>query len=160
MDFDGYAIGGVSASGRAARRSARPCDVTTHGSCRLDRPRYLMGVGRPRDILDAVATGIDLFDCVLPTRNGRNATCLTAHGPVKLRNAVHKPRPPADRGGLRLPGVPGVQPGVSPAPVLANEMLGPILASVHNLAYLHRLMAADSRSDKGGSVCPIPCGGA
>ena len=81
-------------------------------------PRYLMGVGRPQDILDAIATGIDLFDCVLPTRNGRNATCLTARaGNVKLRNADPPPRPRTDRGGVRMPGLPAVQPIVPPPPV-------------------------------------------
>ncbi len=98
-----------------------------------------MGIGRPQDILDAVATGIDLFDCVLPTRNGRNATCFTDMGCVKLRNAAHRrdPRPIEEscdcltcrrfsRSYLRHL-------------FLAKEMLGPILASIHNLRYLHRL---------------------
>ncbi|MHC5540069.1 tRNA-guanine transglycosylase, partial [Singulisphaera rosea] len=100
---------------------------------------YLMGVGRPQDILDAVATGIDMFDCVLPTRNGRNATCLTAKGAVKLRNASHR-----DDDGP-------VEPGCTCYTCLnfsraylrhlfiAKEMLGPILASIHNVSYLHRL---------------------
>jgi queuine tRNA-ribosyltransferase len=98
-----------------------------------------MGVGRPQDILDAVATGIDLFDCVLPTRNGRNATCLTGQGPVKLRNAAH-----------RFDTQP-VEPGCDCLTCrtfsraylrhlfLAHEMLGPTLASIHNVAYLQRL---------------------
>ena len=93
LDFDGYAVGGVSVGeGRELVRQALA--VTTHLLPR-DRPRYLMGVGRPQDILDAVATGIDLFDCVMPTRNGRNATCFTDKGYVKLRNAAHRldPRP-------------------------------------------------------------------
>ena len=137
LDFDGYAVGGVSVGeGRDLVRQALV--VTTHLLPR-DRPRYLMGVGRPQDILDAVATGIDLFDCVMPTRNGRNATCFTDKGYVKLRNAVHRldPRPIEDdcecmacrrfsRSYLRHL-------------FLAKEMLGPILASIHNLTYLHRL---------------------
>ena len=108
LDFDGYAVGGVSVGeGREEVRQALA--VTTH-LLPADRPRYLMGVGRPQDILDAVATGIDLFDCVMPTRNGRNATCFTDQGSVKLRNAAHARRSPTDRGGLRLPGLPPVQP--------------------------------------------------
>ena len=93
LDFDGYAVGGVSV-GEGHERVRQALAVTTHLLPR-DRPRYLMGVGRPQDILDAVATGIDLFDCVMPTRNGRNATCFTEKGYVKLRNAVHRldPRP-------------------------------------------------------------------
>ena len=93
LDFDGYAIGGVSV-GEERDLVRQALDVTT---CLLpaDRPRYLMGVGRPQDILDAVATGIDLFDCVMPTRNGRNATCFTEKGYVRLRNASHRLRPRA-----------------------------------------------------------------
>ncbi len=82
LDFDGYAVGGVSVGeDRAEVREALA--ATTH-LLPVERPRYLMGVGRPQDILDAVATGIDLFDCVMPTRNGRNATCFTEKGYVKL----------------------------------------------------------------------------
>ncbi len=137
MEFDGYAVGGVSVGeGREEVRQALA--VTTH-LLPADRPRYLMGVGRPQDILDAVATGIDMFDCVMPTRNGRNATCFTDSGPVKLRNACHRNdfRPIDEacpclacrrfsRSYLRHL-------------FLAKEMLGPILASIHNLRYLHRL---------------------
>ena len=81
-----------------------------------DRPRYLMGVGRPQDILDAVATGIDLFDCVMPTRNGRNATCFSETG----LSSSATPRTAMIPGRSRraaMPGLPPVQPLVSPAPV-------------------------------------------
>jgi queuine tRNA-ribosyltransferase len=138
MDFDGYAVGGVSV-GECRDELSLALQVTTH-LLPADRPRYLMGVGRPQDVLEAVATGIDLFDCVLPTRNGRNATCFSNEGLVKLRNAAHTrdPRPIEDdcdcltcrrfsRSYLRHL-------------FLAKEMLGPILASIHNLTFLHRLM--------------------
>src|SRR5205085_9379624 len=106
-----------------------------------DRPRYLMGVGRPEDILHAIARGIDMFDCVLPTRNGRNACAFTADGTLRMRNACHKrDRQPLESG--------------CPCPVCArysrayihhlfqaDEMLGPTLLSLHNLAYYCRLMA-------------------
>ena len=82
-----------------------------------DRPRYLMGVGRPQDLLDAIATGIDLFDCVLPTRNGRNATCLSDRRAGQAPQRRPPARPPPDRGGVRLPGLPAVQPGVPAPPV-------------------------------------------
>jgi queuine tRNA-ribosyltransferase len=136
LDFDGYAVGGVSV-GEGREDVHRALAVTTH-LLPADRPRYLMGIGRPQDILEAVATGIDLFDCVLPTRNGRNATCFTENGYVKLRNAAHRrdPRPIEEhcpclacrrfsRSYLRHL-------------FLAKEMLGPILASIHNLTYLQR----------------------
>ena len=105
-----------------------------------DRPRYLMGVGRPVDLLEAIARGIDLFDCVMPTRNGRNALAFTDAGPVRLRNQRHtQDRQPIDvacpcmacrhsRGYLRHL-------------FQANEMLGPMLVSIHNLTYYQRLLA-------------------
>jgi queuine tRNA-ribosyltransferase len=136
LDFDGYAVGGVSVGeDRAEVREALA--ATTH-LLPVDRPRYLMGVGRPQDILDAVATGIDLFDCVMPTRNGRNATCFTEKGYVKLRNAAHRTdRRPIEEGCDCL-----ACQRFSRAYVrhlfLAKEMLGPILASIHNLTFLQR----------------------
>ena len=137
LDFDGYAVGGVSVGeGREEVRAALA--ASTH-LLPADRPRYLMGVGRPQDILDAVATGIDLFDCVLPTRNGRNATCLTAHGPVKLRNAAHRLDPRPLEEGCDCVACRDFSRGYLRHLFLAREMLGPILASAHNLAYLHRL---------------------
>jgi queuine tRNA-ribosyltransferase len=148
MEFDGYAVGGVSVGeGRDEVRQALA--ATTH-LLPIDRPRYLMGVGRPQDILDAVATGIDLFDCVMPTRNGRNATCFTDLGCVKLRNSAHRrdPRPIEEdcdclacrkfsRSYLRHL-------------FMAKEMLGPILASIHNLRYLHRLTGRISEAISAG----------
>jgi queuine tRNA-ribosyltransferase len=106
----------------------------------VDKPRYLMGVGRPEDLLAGVARGIDMFDCVMPTRNGRNALVFTDQGPLRLRNAVHE----RDRRPLE---------SHCPCPACrhsrgylrhlfqAGEMLGPILASLHNLTYYQRLMA-------------------
>ena len=99
-----------------------------------------MGVGRPQDLLDAIDTGIDLFDCVLPTRNGRNATCLSARGPVKLRNAAHRLDPRPIEEGCSCPACRKFSRAYLRHLFLAGEMLGPILASMHNLAYLHRLM--------------------
>jgi queuine tRNA-ribosyltransferase len=98
-----------------------------------------MGVGRPQDVLDAVATGIDLFDCVLPTRNGRNATCLTDLGPVKLRNAAHRFDPRPIEEGCDCAACRSFSRAYLRHLFLAREMLGPILASIHNVAYLQRL---------------------
>jgi queuine tRNA-ribosyltransferase len=84
LDFAGYAVGGLSV-GETPAEMYGVLDVTVPAMPE-DRPRYLMGVGRPEDILEAVRRGIDLFDCVLPTRNGRNAVAFTASGPLRLRN--------------------------------------------------------------------------
>jgi queuine tRNA-ribosyltransferase len=137
MEFDGYAVGGVSVGeGRAEVRQAL---AVTTGLLPADRPRYLMGVGRPQDILEAVATGIDLFDCVLPTRNGRNATCFTETGSVKLRNAAHRRDSRPIENDCDCLACRRFSRSYLRHLFLAKEMLGPILASIHNLTYLHRL---------------------
>lgn len=139
MDFDGYAIGGVSV-GEDREQVRLALEVSTP-HLPEDKARYLMGVGRPQDLLDAVANGIDMFDCVLPTRNGRNATCLTDQGPVKLRNAAHRVDPrPIEEGCLCL-ACRKFSRGYLRHLFLAREMLGPILASIHNVTYLQRLTA-------------------
>ena len=138
MDFAGYAIGGLSVGEPPAEMYAA-LDVVVP-ELPADRVRYLMGVGRPQDLIEGVARGIDLFDCVMPTRNGRNALAFTDAGPVRLRNAQYardsQPLDPAcpcpacrhSRGYLRHL-------------FQAGEMLGPILASIHNLTYYQRLLA-------------------
>jgi queuine tRNA-ribosyltransferase len=139
LDFPGYAVGGVSVGeNRAEVRAA--LEVTTP---RLpsEKPRYLMGVGRPQDLLEAIALGIDLFDCVWPTRNGRNATCMTKHGLVKLRNAAHlRDERPIEQGCDCL-ACRSFSRAYLRHLFMANEMLGPILASVHNLTYVQRLVS-------------------
>jgi queuine tRNA-ribosyltransferase len=153
LGFDGYAVGGVSVGeSRAEVRAA--LEVTTP-ILPAEKPRYLMGVGRPRDILDAVAAGIDLFDCVLPTRNGRNATCLTATGPVKLRNAAHRADPRPVEPGCACPACTRFSRAYLRHLFLAGEMLGPILATVHNLAYLHRLTAQTRAAIAAGRFVPF-----
>src|SRR5205085_3550188 len=88
LDFPGYALGGFSVGETASQMvtALRP----TAEQLPVHKPRYLMGVGRPEDILAAVACGIDMFDCVLPTRNGRNASAFTLDGPLRFRNARFK----------------------------------------------------------------------
>ncbi len=139
MDFEGFAVGGLSV-GEPPADMYRITAATTP-QLPVDKPRYLMGVGRPIDLLESIARGIDLFDCVMPTRNGRNAMAFTSTGPVKMRNLVHRDdtRPlDADcpclacrhsRGYLRHLFV-------------SNEMLGPILLSLHNLTFYQRLLAS------------------
>jgi queuine tRNA-ribosyltransferase len=105
-----------------------------------DRPRYLMGVGRPEDLLEAVRRGVDLFDCVLPTRNGRNALAFTDSGSLRLRNQQYErdPRPLEE-------GCPCAACRHSRAYLRhlfqSGEMLGPMLVSQHNLTYYQRLLA-------------------
>jgi queuine tRNA-ribosyltransferase len=93
LAFDGYAVGGLSV-GEPADETARVAAASV-AALPVDRPRYLMGVGTPGDLLRFVAMGYDLFDCVLPTRNGRNGTLFTRHGKLMIRNAAHArdPRP-------------------------------------------------------------------
>ncbi len=137
MPFDGFAVGGLSV-GEAPEDMYR-ITAATCPSLPADKPRYLMGVGRPVDLLESVARGIDLFDCVMPTRNGRNGLAFTDTGPLKLKNSIHREDTSplqADcpclacrhsRGYLRHLFV-------------AGEMLGPILLSIHNLTYYQQLM--------------------
>jgi queuine tRNA-ribosyltransferase len=138
LDFDGYAVGGVSVG--ECRDEVRAALEVTTPLLPEDSPRYLMGVGRPQDIFDAVASGIDMFDCVLPTRNGRNAHCLTDHGPLKLRNAAYARDPRPIEEGCDCLACRTFSRAYLRHLFLAGEMLGPILASIHNVAYLQCLM--------------------
>jgi len=138
MDFAGYAIGGLSV-GEAPADMYRMLDATVP-ELPTDRPRYLMGVGRPEDLLEAVARGVDLFDCVMPTRNGRNAMAFTDAGRMRLRNAQFE----RDERPLE-PDCPCAACRRSRAYLrhlfMAGEMLGPTLLSIHNLTYYQRLLA-------------------
>jgi queuine tRNA-ribosyltransferase len=137
MDFPGYAIGGLSV-GESPAEMYRVLDFTLP-ELPPDRPRYLMGVGRPIDLLEGIRRGVDMFDCVMPTRNGRNATAFTDDGPLKLRNQRYR----CDARPIVAESGPGFSP-LSRAYIrhlfMAGEMLGPILLSLHNLAYYQRLM--------------------
>jgi queuine tRNA-ribosyltransferase len=133
LDFEGYAVGGL-AVGEPKSEMYETTEFTAELLPR-DRPRYLMGVGTPEDLVEGVARGIDMFDCVMPTRNARNACAFTSEGKITLRNARYarddRPLDPActcavcgrySRGYLRHLFVTG-------------EMLGAILATQHNLHF-------------------------
>ena len=149
MNFPGYAVGGVSV-GEPKEDMQR---IMAHTPHRLPahKPRYLMGVGTPEDLLDGVAAGVDMFDCVMPTRNARNGHLFTRFGDLKIRNARHKSdHRPLDEtctcytcAGATGPGG-SVSGGFSRAylPHLdrCGEMLGPMLTSIHNLHYYLNLM--------------------
>jgi queuine tRNA-ribosyltransferase len=138
LDFPGYAVGGLSV-GETPDEMYQVLDVVCP-AMPADKPRYLMGVGTPRDLLNAVRRGIDLFDCVMPTRNGRNALAFTDEGPLRLRNQIHQ----RDDRPLEA-GCPCLACRHSRAYLrhlfLADEMLGPILLTHHNLTYYQRLLA-------------------
>lgn len=139
MPFDGFAVGGLSVGERPAEMYRVLEETTPH--LPSDKPRYLMGVGRPIDLLEGIARGIDMFDCVMPTRNGRNALAFTWNGPLRLRNAKHAEDPrPLDAD------CPCLACRHSRAYLrhlfMAKEMLGPILLTHHNLTFYQRLMDA------------------
>ena len=142
MGFAGYAVGGLSV-GEPSEDMYRTLDLTVP-ALPPDRPRYLMGVGRPEDILEAIRRGVDLFDCVLPTRNGRNAMAFTEGGPLKLRNLRHQRDPRPIDEGCACPACRHSRAYIRHL-FTANEMLGPILLSIHNITYFQRLLA-DARS--------------
>jgi len=137
LDFPGYAVGGLSV-GESPAEMYRILDAVCP-PMPAHKPRYLMGVGTPQDLLHAIRRGIDLFDCVLPTRNGRNAMAFTDSGPLRLRNSIHQrdDRPLEEN-------CPCLACRHSRAYLrhlfLADEMLGPILLTHHNLTYYQRLL--------------------
>ena len=107
----------------------------------MDRPRYLMGVGTPEDMLEAVARGIDMFDCVMPTRNGRHGMAFTRFGQINLRNARHAddPRPLDEQS--TWPSTRGISRAYLNHLVRSGETLGAMLLSEINVAYYQQLMA-------------------
>jgi queuine tRNA-ribosyltransferase len=138
LDFPGYAIGGLSV-GEEPVDMYRTLDVTVP-MLPENKPRYLMGVGRPIDIIEAVLRGVDLFDCVMPTRNARNAMAFTSLGRVKMRNLKHqRDESPLDPSCDCLTCLQFSRAYLRHL-FISGEMLGPMLLSVHNLAYYQRLM--------------------
>jgi queuine tRNA-ribosyltransferase len=138
LDFAGYALGGFGVGETAAQMTkALPPSAALLPA---NKPRYLMGVGRPQDMLDAVACGVDMFDCVLPTRNGRNASAFTMDGPMRLRNAQYKRDPGPIESGCGCYTCGHFSRAYLHHLFLAGEMLGPTLLSLHNVAFYLRLM--------------------
>ena len=143
LDLPGYAIGGLS----VGEETQQMCDCIEAVEEYLpkDKPRYLMGVGRPEDILDGILRGVDMFDCVMPSRNGRNAMAFTDYGPMRLRNARYErderpleencPCPACKRSRAYIRHLFSV-----------GEMLGPILLTIHNVTYYQRLVAGARRA--------------
>ncbi len=139
MSFAGYAVGGLAVG--EPQRVMLEIIETVSPLLPRDRPRYLMGVGTPDDLLGAVARGMDMFDCVLPTRNGRHGLVYTRFGPINLRNARHAADPrPLDAESL-CPAARDYARAYLHHLVKANEMLGAMLLSEVNLYYYQDLMA-------------------
>lgn len=138
IGFDGYAIGGLSVG--------EPIDIMmeilepTAAQLPEDKPRYLMGVGRPEDILEAVIRGIDMFDCVMPTRNARNGFLFTDKGTVKLRNAVNKTSTAPIDDNCSCYTCQNYSRAYLHHLDKAKEMLGSHLNTIHNLHYYQKLM--------------------
>ena len=139
LDFDGYAIGGLS----VGEGHENMITTVRHTAPLLpdNKPRYLMGVGMPADIIAAVSAGVDMFDCVLPTRNARNAYAFTNEGPLRMRNNEHI----SDPGPIEKSCDCYACKNFSRAAIRhffnVGEMLGPILTTIHNLRFYQRLMA-------------------
>jgi queuine tRNA-ribosyltransferase len=149
MDFPGYAIGGLAVGeGFEAMRSVLSFVTPLLPA---DKPRYLMGVGYPRDIVVAVREGVDTFDCVLPTRNGRNAYAFTATGPIRLRNSKFARDTGPIEAGCDCYTCRNFTRGAIRHYFFAGEMLGPVLVSVHNIRFYQRFMADLRRAIAGGT---------
>jgi len=139
MDFPGYALGGFSV-GETPEQMQTALGPTA-ALLPEGKPRYLMGVGRPEDILAGVRCGIDMFDCVLPTRNGRNAMAFTSEGVLRMRNACHKRDPAPLQSDCLCYTCRRFSRAYLHHLFQTDEMLGPTLLSLHNVAFYCRLMA-------------------
>jgi queuine tRNA-ribosyltransferase len=140
IGFDGYAVGGLAVG--EGQEAMLGCLDHAVEMLPADRPRYLMGVGKPDDIVEAVTRGIDMFDCVLPTRSGRTGQAFTAEGPLNLRNArFAEDREPIEPG-CPCPACSRFERAYVHHLVKSGEILGAMLMTQHNLWFYQRLMQA------------------
>ncbi|MFZ0524491.1 MAG: tRNA guanosine(34) transglycosylase Tgt, partial [Xanthobacteraceae bacterium] len=139
IGFDGYAIGGLAVG--EAPEVMRNVVAATAPALPAARPRYLMGVGTPADLLAAVGRGIDMFDCVLPTRNGRHGLAFTRFGPINIKNARHADDPQPLDAESRCPAARDFSRAYLHHLFKAGEALGGTLLSIVNLFYYQDLMA-------------------
>ena len=138
IGFDGYAIGGL-AVGEGQEAMFGVLDYAPR-QLPEDKPRYLMGVGKPDDIVGAVERGVDMFDCVLPSRSGRTGQGWTARGSVNLRNARHRDDPRPLEEGCDCPACTGYSRAYLHHVIKSDEIIGSMLLTWHNLRYYQRLM--------------------
>ena len=152
-DLPGYAIGGVS-TGEDRDAMLAAVDVAAP-LLPEDKPRYLMGVGTPLDFLDAIERGIDMFDCVTPTRHGRNHQAFTSTGRINLRNSRFQNDPDPVDPGCDCPCCTRFSRGYLRHLAKSGEMLGGILLTLHNLRYFHRLLEDTRAAILAGDLSPL-----
>ena len=150
IGFDGYAIGGL-AVGEGQEAMFRVLDYAP-GQLPDDAPRYLMGVGKPDDLVGAVERGVDMFDCVLPTRSGRNGQAFTWAGPVNLRNARHAEDDTALDADCHCPTCTGYSRAYLHHLQKSGEILGAMLVTEHNLSFYQQLMEAMRQAIEAGEL--------
>jgi queuine tRNA-ribosyltransferase len=150
IGFDGYAIGGL-AVGEGQAKMFEVLDATVP-ALPQNKPRYLMGVGKPADLVGAVLRGVDMFDCVLPTRSGRTAQAFTRNGPLNLRNARHADDPAPLDAECRCPACAGYSRAYLHHLARCGEILGAMLLTTHNLHYYSDLMAVMRKAIEAGRL--------
>jgi queuine tRNA-ribosyltransferase len=156
IGFDGYAVGGLAiGEGQATTFAVLEATVPALPE---ERPRYLMGVGKPADLVGAVSRGIDMFDCVLPTRSGRTAQAFTRGGTVNLRNARHAENPAPLDPECRCPACAGYSRAYLHHLARSGEILGSMLLTAHNLRYYADLMADMRAAIETGSLAEFAAG--
>jgi queuine tRNA-ribosyltransferase len=138
IGFDGYAVGGLAVG--EGQEAMLGCLDFAPGQLPEDKPRYLMGVGKPDDIVEAVVRGIDMFDCVLPTRSGRTGQAFTADGPLNIRNARHAEDKEPLEPGCPCPACSRFSRAYLHHLVRSQEILGAMLMTEHNLWFYQRMM--------------------
>ena len=138
LSFDGYAIGGL-AVGEGQNQMFRVLDYAP-SQLPEEKPRYLMGVGKPDDIVGAVERGVDMFDCVLPSRSGRTGQGITRYGAVNLRNARHKNDPRPLDSECCCPACSNYSRAYLHHVIKTGEIIGSMLLTWHNLHYYQTLM--------------------
>ncbi|GAA4018244.1 tRNA guanosine(34) transglycosylase Tgt [Sphingomonas swuensis] len=150
IGFDGYAVGGLAVG--EGQEAMLGCLDFAPGQLPVDKPRYLMGVGKPDDIVEAVVRGIDMFDCVLPTRSGRTGQAFTAEGPLNIRNARHAEDQQPLETGCPCPACATYSRAYLHHLVRSGEILGAMLMTEHNLWFYQRMMQGLRDAIAGGRL--------
>jgi queuine tRNA-ribosyltransferase len=153
LDFDGHGHGGLGLGESRAERCAAV--EVAHEALPADRPRYLMGLGRPVDLLDGIAAGVDLFDCVVPTRNGRHGLLFTSQGTLALRNAAFERDDAPIDADCGCPACRGHSRAYLRHLLRTGESLGPRLTALHNLTYYLNLMRRARRAIECGEFASL-----